>query len=344
MIALPSMVRRIQADRMAKQRRWAEAYDLYRAAASTYTERVLGAACWQDAAGMAGRLGRYSEQAECSRRSLSLLQATVRNTPPRTAPRWRTYTPWPWRPPPGRALGRRRAPGCQGLTVRGTGGGKLGPADATPATRTARSRPAGPARGRTLGTDRRRVVRSQRPHQCGSRPRGRPRLAAAGPVRALRDARPRRRGRPAHPGRAVPRPVAPQRIRPARNTQRAWTARTCGPTTSSRSTSRAGHWWCSAPARPAGGRPSPEGNLGLARAFLAAGVNPVVVVLWPVDDTATADLMTAFHRHLGTGANTGEALSRAMREARQHHPRVEDWAGFSLLGSADSRLAPAARG
>ncbi|WP_406253845.1 CHAT domain-containing protein [Streptomyces chartreusis] len=92
------------------------------------------------------------------------------------------------------------------------------------------------------------------------------------------------------------------------------------------------------------GKPSPEGNLGLARAFLAAGVNSVVVALWPVDDSATADLMTAFHRHLVTGVNTGEALSRAMCEARQHHPRLEDWAGFSLLGSADSRLAPAARG
>ncbi|MFJ8630925.1 CHAT domain-containing protein [Streptomyces sp. NPDC093568] len=92
------------------------------------------------------------------------------------------------------------------------------------------------------------------------------------------------------------------------------------------------------------GRPSPEGNLGLARAFLAAGVNSVVVALWSVDDRATADLMTDFHRHLVTGANTGEALGRAMREARRQHPRLEDWAGFSLLGSADSRLAPAARG
>lgn len=54
MIPLPPMVRRIQADRMVKQQRWAEAYDLYCAAASTYPERMPAAACWQDAAGMAG--------------------------------------------------------------------------------------------------------------------------------------------------------------------------------------------------------------------------------------------------------------------------------------------------
>lgn len=92
------------------------------------------------------------------------------------------------------------------------------------------------------------------------------------------------------------------------------------------------------------GRPSPEGNLGLARAFLAAGVTSVVVALWPVDDTATADLMTTFHEHLVTGATAGEALGRAMRETRRRHPLLEHWAGFSLLGSADARLVPAVRG
>ncbi|GGU99069.1 hypothetical protein GCM10010260_39080 [Streptomyces filipinensis] len=92
------------------------------------------------------------------------------------------------------------------------------------------------------------------------------------------------------------------------------------------------------------GKPSPEGNLGLARTFLATGVESVVVSLWPVDDRATADLMTAFHRYLVTGTTTGEALRRAVRDTRRRHPRPEDWAGFSLLGNADLRLSPVARG
>ncbi|MFJ9819610.1 CHAT domain-containing protein [Streptomyces sp. NPDC101151] len=91
------------------------------------------------------------------------------------------------------------------------------------------------------------------------------------------------------------------------------------------------------------GKPSPEGNLGLARTFLAAGVESVVVALWPVDDRATADLMTAFHRHLVTGTTTGEALRLAVCDTRRRHLRPEDWAGFSLLGNADLRLLPVAR-
>ncbi|MFF7353872.1 CHAT domain-containing protein [Streptomyces filipinensis] len=91
------------------------------------------------------------------------------------------------------------------------------------------------------------------------------------------------------------------------------------------------------------GKPSPEGNLGLARTFLATGVESVVVSLWPVDDRATADLMTAFHRHLVTGSTTGEALRLAVCETRRRHRRPEDWAGFSLLGNADLRLSPVAR-
>ncbi|MFF0061302.1 CHAT domain-containing protein [Streptomyces sp. NPDC005279] len=87
------------------------------------------------------------------------------------------------------------------------------------------------------------------------------------------------------------------------------------------------------------GRLSPEGNLGLARTFLAGGVDCVVVSLWPVDDTATARLMTAFHQHLAAGATTGEALRHAVRETRRRHTRPVDWAGFTLLGSPDVRLA-----
>lgn len=90
------------------------------------------------------------------------------------------------------------------------------------------------------------------------------------------------------------------------------------------------------------GKVSPEGNVGLARAFLAAGVDCVVMSLWSVPDSATADLMTAFHHRLAAGATTGEALRGAMRETRGRHPGPADWAGFTLLGASGLRLVPAA--
>ena len=81
MMQLLSMVRMRKADRMAEERRWAEAYKLYREAAINLLDRLLAAACWQDAAVAAGQLARYPEQADCSRRSLSLLHGMKRNTP-----------------------------------------------------------------------------------------------------------------------------------------------------------------------------------------------------------------------------------------------------------------------
>ncbi|MGP4002788.1 CHAT domain-containing protein [Streptomyces sp. 8N706] len=88
------------------------------------------------------------------------------------------------------------------------------------------------------------------------------------------------------------------------------------------------------------GRLSPEGNLGLARAFLAAGTDCVIVSLWPVHDTSTADLMTVFHHGLAGGATTGEALRGAVLDTRRRRPNPVDWAGFVLLGSPDLRFVP----
>lgn len=80
-----------------------------------------------------------------------------------------------------------------------------------------------------------------------------------------------------------------------------------------------------------------EGIISLARPFISAGVPLVVASLWPVDSTATAELMISFHRHRRQEKiPTAEALARAQREMlhsaeeRFHHPYY--WAPFTLIG------------
>jgi CHAT domain-containing protein len=70
----------------------------------------------------------------------------------------------------------------------------------------------------------------------------------------------------------------------------------------------------------AGGRVlAGEGVLGLSSAFLSAGVAAVVATLWPVDDKAT------------------EFRAELRRAPETSHPFY--WAGFTLIGNGDLRLA-----
>jgi CHAT domain-containing protein len=83
---------------------------------------------------------------------------------------------------------------------------------------------------------------------------------------------------------------------------------------------------------------STEPIAGLALALRNAGARRVVVSLWPVDDAATARLMTDFYRPLaaagdGAAADFGAALSDAKRQmlaAGPKHPFY--WAPFVLVG------------
>ena len=75
-------------------------------------------------------------------------------------------------------------------------------------------------------------------------------------------------------------------------------------------------------------------QLGLGRAFLAAGAKSLVMSLWPVEDMATNELMQHFYRHL----LQGEGKAQALRSAQQHLLRQPDyahpyfWAAFRLVG------------
>jgi len=82
-----------------------------------------------------------------------------------------------------------------------------------------------------------------------------------------------------------------------------------------------------------------EGLLGVSRALLYAGASSVVVSLWQVADTSTADLMVRFYRHLKTMGDKAEALRLSKLELIQSgydHPYY--WAPFILIGRPGSTV------
>jgi CHAT domain-containing protein len=72
--------------------------------------------------------------------------------------------------------------------------------------------------------------------------------------------------------------------------------------------------------------------IGLARGFFAAGAPSLVVSLWTVDDTTTAELMRTFYAKLHAGERPGAALRQAQLQLMQHHPHPFYWAPFVLMG------------
>jgi CHAT domain-containing protein/tetratricopeptide (TPR) repeat protein len=79
-----------------------------------------------------------------------------------------------------------------------------------------------------------------------------------------------------------------------------------------------------------------EGLVGLARAFVYAGSPRVVASLWPVDDLASAELMTAMYRGmLGPSKLSPAAALRRAQLAMLGHRKWKApyyWAGFQLQG------------
>ncbi|HXZ03487.1 MAG TPA: CHAT domain-containing tetratricopeptide repeat protein [Ktedonobacteraceae bacterium] len=77
-------------------------------------------------------------------------------------------------------------------------------------------------------------------------------------------------------------------------------------------------------------------QLGLGRAFLAAGAGSLVMSLWPVEDNATNELMQLFYRRLLDGESKVQALRAAQCSLLQgsssaySHPFF--WAAFRLVG------------
>lgn len=77
-----------------------------------------------------------------------------------------------------------------------------------------------------------------------------------------------------------------------------------------------------------------EGNISVARAFLAAGVPSVVATLWPIDDEPAADFFPRLHRYLASGVSPAEALRLAQLEAiRSRGAPPSLWAAVQVIGS-----------
>jgi len=84
------------------------------------------------------------------------------------------------------------------------------------------------------------------------------------------------------------------------------------------------------------GKITGDGVIGLSRSFIAAGVPSAIVSLWSVPDAPTADLMTEFYRQWQQNPDKAAALRQAMLKTMKKHPAPLDWAGFILIGQADS--------
>jgi CHAT domain-containing protein len=82
-----------------------------------------------------------------------------------------------------------------------------------------------------------------------------------------------------------------------------------------------------------------EGVLGLARPFLAAGVQNVVSTLWEVEDATTPALFEAFHRRLRAGDSPVQALRAAQLDLlRNRKPELRSpaaWAPFEVIQGID---------
>jgi len=71
---------------------------------------------------------------------------------------------------------------------------------------------------------------------------------------------------------------------------------------------------------------------GLTRAFQVAGVRNVIGSLWPVENEATIQLMTLFHKALAETRNPAVALRRAQCEMIAKKTSIVKWAAFGLTG------------
>ena len=77
-------------------------------------------------------------------------------------------------------------------------------------------------------------------------------------------------------------------------------------------------------------------QLGLGRAFLAAGTSSLVISLWPVEDKSTNKLMKLFYQYLLKGESKVQALRAAqcqfIQDDNSNYAHPYFWAAFRLVG------------
>lgn len=72
--------------------------------------------------------------------------------------------------------------------------------------------------------------------------------------------------------------------------------------------------------------------IGLVRGLLSAGARSLLLTLWDVNDSSTAQFMKAFYGRLYNHAERALALREAMQELRDRYPHPYYWAPFVLVG------------
>jgi CHAT domain-containing protein len=80
------------------------------------------------------------------------------------------------------------------------------------------------------------------------------------------------------------------------------------------------------------GRIAGDGVIGLSRAFLGAGADSIIGLLWDVSDISTVTLMSEFYGNLRKNMDKAGALRQAMLETMKKYPNPSDWAAFTLIG------------
>jgi CHAT domain-containing protein len=75
-----------------------------------------------------------------------------------------------------------------------------------------------------------------------------------------------------------------------------------------------------------------EGVYGLKRAFRLAGVENIIVSLWPVPDKETMELMDLFYKELVNTKDISKSFRLAQRTMRQKYSNNPwAWGGFVLV-------------
>jgi len=84
--------------------------------------------------------------------------------------------------------------------------------------------------------------------------------------------------------------------------------------------------------------------IGLMRGLLFAGARSLLLTLWDVNDSSTAEFMKAFYSRCFNHMDAASALQGAMRELRERHPHPYYWAPFALVGNVSHSPEPAVAG
>jgi CHAT domain-containing protein/tetratricopeptide (TPR) repeat protein len=72
--------------------------------------------------------------------------------------------------------------------------------------------------------------------------------------------------------------------------------------------------------------------LGLQRGLFCAGASSLLLSLWDVHDSSTAQLMQTFYKGYIASGNMAASLRSAMKQLRQQNPHPYFWAPFVLVG------------